>query len=126
MTNKQVKFTAMIVDDSEVIRKILRDLLTLGGFSIIAEASNGVEAVTLYNQLKPDLTIMDVLMPLDDGLKATQNIIAQNKDAKIVMCSSITEDSLILSAHDAGACGIIFKPFVTEQALEVINSVMRE
>jgi two-component system chemotaxis response regulator CheY len=126
MTNKQTKFTVMIVDDSQVIREILRDLLTLGGYSIIAEASDGVEAVTLYNKLKPDLIIMDVLMPLDDGIKATQNIISQNKDAKIVMCSSITDDSLILSAYDAGASGIIFKPFVAEQVLEVINSVMQE
>ena len=126
MTDKQAKSTAMIVDDSEVIREILRDLLTLGGYSIIAEASDGVEAVTLYNKLKPDLIIMDVIMPRDDGLKATKNIISQHKNAKIVMCSSITDDSLILSAYDAGASGIIFKPFVAEQVLEVINSVMQE
>ncbi|HYS44185.1 MAG TPA: response regulator [Geobacteraceae bacterium] len=126
MINKQAKFTAMIVDDSQVMREILRDLLTPDGYSIIAEASDGVEAVTLYNKLKPDLIVMDVLMPLDDGIKATKNIISQNKDAKIVMCSSITDDSLILSAYNAGACGIIFKPFIAEQALEVINSVMQE
>ena len=126
MTDSKARHTAMIVDDSEVMREMLRDILTAGNYEIVAEAVNGVEAVELYKNFKPEVTVMDVLMPLDDGIKATKNIIALDKNAKVVMCSSITDDALILSACNAGASGIIFKPFVTERALEVIHSVMLE
>jgi len=124
VTNQSIKCTVMIVDDTVFMRDQLRDIMESSGFSVIAEASNGVEAVAKYWELCPNVTLMDVIMPNKNGIDATRDIIAFDKNAKVVMCSSIEHEALIVSANKAGARGVIFKPFVKKQVLEIVNSVI--
>jgi two-component system chemotaxis response regulator CheY len=116
--------TVMIVDDSLVARSLLRDILEECGYTVVAEAADGVEAVEKYAELRPQVTIMDVKMPRKDGIEATREILVLNGDAKVLMCSSTDNDSLRAAAVEAGACGVIAKPFILEKVAAAIEAVL--
>ncbi|MCM2357653.1 MAG: response regulator [Geobacteraceae bacterium] len=116
--------TVMIVDDSEVARNLLRDILEECGYTVIAEAADGVEAVAKYDELRPLVTIMDVKMPRKDGIEATREILALNGDARVLICSSADHDSLIAASAEARASGVIYKPFILEQIVAAIEAVL--
>lgn len=115
----------MIVDDSEVARCLLRDILEACGYSVVAEAANGIEAVEKYVELRPLVTIMDIKMPRKNGIDATKEIIALDRNAKVLICSSTDHEGLMLASAEAGASGIIVKPFVQDQIVEAIESVLQ-
>jgi len=112
----------LVVDDASFMRTMLNDILTAEGFEIVGEAENGVDAVELYKKLKPDITTMDIVMPLKSGIDAVKEIIAMDKDAKIVMCSALGQESLVTEALNAGAKDYIIKPF---DALDVSTMVKK-
>lgn len=116
--------TIMIVDDEIFFRGLLRDILTKEGFKVIAEAANGADAVALYRQHKPDLVLMDIYMPEKSGIESTRDIMAIDPQAKILICSGVGYDQDLDAALQAGARGVIYKPFFDEEVLQIINKAL--
>jgi len=116
--------TIMIVDDEVFFRGLLRDILAREGFNVIAEAANGTDAVALYRQHKPDLVLMDIYMPEKSGIESTLDIMAVDPQAKILICSGVGYDQDLDAALQAGARGVIYKPFFDEEVLENINKAL--
>jgi two-component system chemotaxis response regulator CheY len=113
----------LIVDDASFMRTMLKDILTSGGFELAGEATDGVEAVQKFRELKPDIVTMDIVMPLKSGIDAVREIIALNKDARIIMCSALGQESLVLEAINAGAKDYIIKPFDPDKVIEMVKRV---
>ena len=87
----------LIVDDAAFMRMMIKDILEKNGYEICGEAANGVQAVELYNKEKPDVVTMDITMPDMDGIEAVKNIRAQYPDAKIIMCSAMGQQSMVMA-----------------------------
>src|SRR5262245_41080136 len=106
----------LIVDDALFMRSMIRDILVKdGGYEVIGEAQNGSEAVEKYRALKPDLVTMDIVMPEMDGIEAVRQIVADDPDATIVMCSALGQEALVIESIAAGARDFIVKPFSSEK-----------
>jgi two-component system chemotaxis response regulator CheY len=116
----------LIVDDAVFMRNMIRDIFASGGFDVIGEAVNGLEAVEKFRELKPDLVTMDIVMPFKSGIEATREIIAANPGAVVVMCSALGQESLVMEAIEAGATDFIVKPFKEEEVLGVVRKVLGE
>jgi NarL family two-component system response regulator LiaR len=99
----------ILADDDALVRRVLRDVLQRAGIVVIAEAGGGREAVELTLYYKPDVILMDLLMPGTDGLAAMREILAGLPDAKIVMITSSEDEELALLALRMGACGYLAK-----------------
>ena len=116
----------LIVDDARLLRQMLKDLLVSDGFTIAGEARDGEEAVQLYRELKPDLVTMDVMMPRTNGVEATREILASDRNARIVMVSSVGQESLIAEAIEAGACAYVLKPFSRDDVLAATRRALED
>jgi two-component system chemotaxis response regulator CheY len=114
----------LIVDDAIFMRNMIRDIFASGGFTVVGEAANGLEAVEKYKDLKPDLTTMDIVMPFKSGIEATREIVKFDGNALIVMCSALGQESLVMEAIEAGASDFIVKPFKAEDVLAVVKKVL--
>jgi NarL family two-component system response regulator LiaR len=99
----------VVADDDPVVRRALRDAIQRAGIVVIAEAPGGREAVELSAHYRPDVILMDLLMPGTDGIDATREILARQPDAKILMVSSSEDEALELLALRVGACGFLSK-----------------
>ena len=115
----------LIADDALFMRNMIREVFSGDEFEVIGEAANGVEAVEKYKELRPDITTMDIVMPQKSGIEAVREIIKINKDAKIVMCSALGQESLVMEAIEAGAADFIVKPFKPEKVLEIVKKVVQ-
>ncbi len=113
----------MIVDDAEFMRIIIKDTLLNYGHEIVAEACDGEEAIQAYLEVKPDIVLMDVIMPDMDGKEALQKLLTMDPEAKIVMCSSIGQQALITESIKIGAMGFIVKPFKPDGILDLIRKI---
>ncbi len=113
----------LIVDDASVVRLIIKKALQQGGFEIVGEAINGIDALAKYKELKPDIVTMDITMPEADGIQATKDIIAFDENAKIVMLSGIDQKEMLWKAIKAGAASYIVKPFENDRILATLNDV---
>ena len=113
----------MIVDDSTIIRKTLQMKLEELGFTVVAQAKSGKEAVSLYGEVVPDLVTMDITMPIMNGIEALKLIKKTYKDAKIIMITSHGEERLVMDAITHGAKGYILKPITEEKLSEAICRV---
>jgi two-component system chemotaxis response regulator CheY len=105
------------------MRNMIKDIFSGDEFEVVGEAANGVEAVEKYKELQPDVVSMDIVMPLKSGIEAVKDIMAIDKSAKIVMCSALGQDSLIMEAIEAGAKDFIVKPFKAEKVIEVVKRI---
>ncbi len=114
----------LIVDDAAFMREMLCDLLTEEGYQIAAEAADGDEAVAAYAEHSPDLVMLDIVMPRKSGLEALREIVAYDSEAKVVMCSALGQESLVMEALDAGAKDFVVKPFKPDRAIDVIKKVL--
>lgn len=115
----------LIVDDAMFMRAMIKDILAnTGRYEVVGEAANGQEAVQKFAQLKPDLVTMDIVMPQMDGIEATREIIKQDGKARIVMCSALGQEALVIESIAAGAKDFIVKPFSAEKVLKVIETVL--
>ena len=110
----------MIADDSDAIRMVLQDILSIGGHQIIAEAENGAEAVEKYSQTNPDVLLLDLAMPKKDGLTVVKEVIAKHKDAKIILITASDNQNIINDCIKHGAKGFISKPFDFDHVLKLI------
>ncbi len=115
----------LIVDDAMFMRAILKDvLLNAGDFEVVGEASDGEEAVKFAKELRPDLITMDIVMPNMDGIEATKQIMKTDPSVKIVMCSALGQEPLIMESLASGARDFVVKPFSAEKVLKVIQSIL--
>ena len=115
----------LIVDDAMFMRAMIKDiLLNAGGFEIVGEAQDGEEAIKMHEQFNPDLITMDIVMPNVDGIEATRRVIEKDPSVKIVMCSALGQEPLIVESLAAGAKDFIVKPFSADKVVKVIQSVL--
>jgi two-component system chemotaxis response regulator CheY len=114
----------LIVDDALFMRTMLRNIFVESGFDVVGEAGNGNEALERYRALAPDLTTMDIVMPEKNGIEALKQIMAFDPGARIVMCSALGQESLIIEALEAGARDFIVKPFKPAKVVEVAQKVL--
>lgn len=117
--------TVMVVDDSPIIVKKLTVLLQTFGYKVVHSASNGKEAVEAYQKYQPDVVTMDITMPEMDGIEATQTIISDFPEAKIVMITSHGQENMVLDALKAGAKGYVLKPFQQQKVYETIQKACK-
>jgi len=114
----------MIVDDAAFMRMMIRENLKKTGFSDFVEAGNGEEAVTLYAETHPDLILLDITMPVKDGLVALQEIRESDPNARVVMCSAMGQESMVIEAVKLGALDFIVKPFKPERLVQTVKNVL--
>lgn len=114
----------LIVDDAAFMRMMIKDILTNNGFQVIGEANNGIKAVELYKKERPDLVTMDITMPDMDGITAVKEIRKMDPSAKIIMCSALGQQSMVMEAIQSGAKDFIVKPFQPDRVLESIRKIL--
>ncbi len=114
----------LVVDDAAFMRMMIKDILTKNGYNVVGEAENGAKAMEKYNELKPDLVLMDITMPEVDGIQALKNIKAADANAKIVMCSAMGQQAMVIEAIQSGAKDFIVKPFQADRVLEAVKKVI--
>lgn len=114
----------LIVDDAAFMRMMIKDILTKNGYDVVGEAQDGVQAVEKYGELKPDLVTMDITMPEMDGITALKEIKKKFSDAKIIMCSAMGQQAMVIDAIQAGAKDFIVKPFQADRVLEAIKKAL--
>lgn len=112
----------LILDDSQFMRKILTDILTKNGFTDVIEAVNGEQSLEKFKSEKPDLMLLDVIMPEKDGVEVAKEVIPQG--AKVIMISAVGQDEIIKQAKDLGVLGYIIKPFEEKQVIEEVKKAL--
>lgn len=116
--------SVLIVDDAAFMRMMIKDILTKNNYEVAGEAANGVEAVEKYKEVKPDLVTMDITMPEKDGIEALKEIKQFDPNAKVVMCSAMGQQAMVIDAIQSGAKDFIVKPFQAERVLEALQKVL--
>lgn len=124
MTERNSPVTVLIVDDSEVARELLRDLLETCGYTVVGEAGDGMEAVHKYSALRPLVTFMDLKMPVMGGIEASRQILEVDADARIVVCSASEAGYLTSVAAEAGARGWLTKPYRQDDIEAVVRRIL--
>jgi two-component system, chemotaxis family, chemotaxis protein CheY len=114
----------LVVDDAAFMRKMVSDVLAKGGHEIVGEAGNGTEAVDRWQQLRPDITTLDITMPEKDGLSALQEIISIDPGARVIMCSALGQESKVLESIKLGAKDFVVKPFQADRVLDAIAKAL--
>ena len=114
----------LVCDDAIFMRTMISDILTQAGFEVVGEAESGTQAVEKYHALKPDLVTMDIVMPDMGGIEAVRAICKTDPDAKILMCSAMGQQALVVEAIQAGAKDFVVKPFQPSRVLEAVQRVL--
>ena len=117
--------TIMIVDDAAFMRMMLKDILSKNGFTVVGEAENGAIAVDKYMELQPNLTIMDITMPEMDGLQAVKEIRKRDAKARIIMCSAMGQQAMVIEAIQSGAKDFVVKPFQADRVVEAVTKALK-
>lgn len=115
----------LIVDDAAFMRMMVKNILVKEGYEVVGEAENGVQAVEKYKELTPDLVTMDITMPEMDGISAVKEIMKTNPKAKVVMCSAMGQQAMVIDAIQAGAKDFIVKPFQADRVIDAISKVLK-
>jgi two-component system chemotaxis response regulator CheY len=116
--------TVLIADDAAFMRMMIKNILSEAGYEIAGEAENGAVAVAKYKELKPDLTTMDITMPEMDGIAALKEIRTLDPEARVVMCSAMGQQAMVIESIQAGARDFIVKPFQADRVLEAISKAL--
>lgn len=114
----------LIVDDAAFMRMMIKEILTKNGFTVVGEASDGAQAVEKYKELGPDLVTMDITMPEMDGITALKEIRKMDSSARIIMCSAMGQQAMVIDAIQAGAKDFIVKPFQADRVIEAIKKTL--
>ena len=113
--------TVLVVDDAAFMRMMIKDILTKHGYEVIGEAENGVRAIEKYRELQPDVVTMDITMPEMNGVQALINIRKEAPNAKVIMCSAMGQQDMVVEAIRAGARDFIVKPFQADRVLDALQ-----
>ncbi|MDR0964914.1 MAG: response regulator [Myxococcales bacterium] len=117
----------LIVDDAVCVRDMFRDIFATDElFEVIGEAIHGIDAIEKYKALKPDLVTMDIVMPFKSGIEATREIVRFDPNAKVIMCSALGQEALVMDAIESGAADFVVKPFRTDDVLTIARKVLGE
>ena len=114
----------LVTDDATFMRMMLRDILIKQGHEVY-EAKNGLECIAEYQKIKPDLITLDITMPEMDGLVAVRKLKEIDPSAKIIMCSAMGQQAMVIEAIQSGARDFIVKPFQPERVTESVSKVLR-
>ena len=117
--------SVMIIDDSDAIRMVLKDILVIGKHNLVAELPSGINALDGYIKSKPDIVLLDMAMPKKDGLAVLKEIMAYNPKAKVIMISASDNQETVKGCINAGASAYILKPFNFQEVLDVIVRVVK-
>jgi two-component system chemotaxis response regulator CheY len=115
----------LVVDDAAFMRMMIRDILTKNNFEVAGEATNGEEAVSKYIELKPDLVTLDITMPGMDGVTVLKKIRQHDPYARVVMCSAMGQQAMVVEAIQNGAKDFINKPFHPQKVVEILRRALR-
>lgn len=116
--------TVLICDDAVFMRTMISDILEESGYEIVGQAESGIEAIERYKSLRPDLVTMDIVMPDMGGIDAVREITSFDANAKILMCSAMGQQALVVEAIQAGAKDFVVKPFQPSRVLEAVQRVL--
>jgi two-component system chemotaxis response regulator CheY len=106
------------------MRKMIQSHLSKAGYSTFIEAEDGQRAVDMYLEHNPDLVIMDITMPNVDGIESLRMIKQKNPNAKVVMCSAMGQESMVMEAIKLGALDFIVKPFKPERIIQTVSKIL--
>jgi two-component system chemotaxis response regulator CheY len=116
----------LVADDASFMRQMIRDIIEPEGYEVVGEASDGVEVVERFVELSPDLVMMDIVMPKRSGIDAVKSIVERDPGAKVVMCSALGQEALVMEAIQAGAKDFIVKPFKPEAVVTTLAKVLEK
>ncbi len=116
--------TVLICDDAIFMRTMVGDILQQAGFEVVGEAETGVQAIEKYEQLRPDLVTMDIVMPDMGGIDAVREITKRHPGARVLMCSAMGQQALVVEAMQAGARDFVVKPFQPSRVLEAVERIL--
>lgn len=114
----------LICDDAAFMRMMIKDILTKNGYNVVGEAENGAKAVEKYAETTPDLVLMDITMPEMDGIQALKAIKAKDPNAKIIMCSAMGQQAMVIESIQSGARDFIVKPFQADRVIDAVKKVV--
>ena len=114
----------LICDDAAFMRMMIKDILTKNGYTVIGEAENGLRAVEKYNELNPDLVLMDITMPEMDGIQALKKIKEMDPSATVIMCSAMGQQAMVIESIQSGAKDFIVKPFQADRVIEAVKKAV--
>ncbi len=114
----------LVCDDAIFMRTMISDILGGAGYEVVGEAETGVQAIERYRTLRPDLVTMDIVMPDMGGIDAVREIVKEDPNAKILMCSAMGQQALVVEAIQAGAKDFVVKPFQPSRVLEAVQRVL--
>lgn len=115
----------VIVDDAPFIREVLRHIFASTEIDVVGEAQDGEDAVTLVRKLRPQVVLMDIVMPRKSGIEAAGEIVKEFPDTRVVACSTVDQNSMVMRALDAGCCNYVVKPFKAEDVLSAVRAAAR-
>ncbi|MCI9278217.1 response regulator [bacterium D16-50] len=114
----------LICDDAAFMRMMIKNVLVKGGYNVVGEAENGAKAVEKYKELSPDLVLMDITMPEMDGIQALKEIKKIDGGAKVIMCSAMGQQAMVIESIQAGAKDFIVKPFQEDRVIEAVKKAI--
>ena len=115
----------LVVDDAQFMRMMMKNILSGAGYDIVGEGENGVQAIEKYKDLKPDLVVMDMIMPEMGGIDAVREIVKLDPGARVLMCSAMGQQALVVEAIQVGARDFIVKPFQPAGVLEAVAKALQ-
>jgi two-component system chemotaxis response regulator CheY len=121
-----MKARTLVADDASFMREMIREIIEPEGFDVIAEAGDGTDAVTAFKEHSPDIVTMDIVMPKMSGIEAVKQIIQLDPGAKIVMCSALGQEALVMEALKAGASDFIVKPFKPDAVVVTLRKALEK
>jgi len=121
-----MKARVLIADDASFMRQMIREIIEPEGYEVVGEATNGIEAVEQFEELHPDIVTMDIVMPKRSGIDAVKGILAKHPDAKVVMCSALGQETLVMEALQAGARDFIVKPFKPDSVISTLAKILEK
>ena len=122
--DKKHEMAILICDDAAFMRMMIKDILTKNGYNVAGEAENGMKAVEKFKEVNPDLVLMDITMPEMDGIQALKEIKKLDGGAKVIMCSAMGQQAMVIESIQAGAKDFIVKPFQAERVIEAVKKVV--
>ena len=115
----------LLIDDTSYAKQLLNMILTNDGHEIVGEANDGIEGIELYKKLKPDLVLMDMIMPRMNGMECMHEIFKYDSKAKILFVSADSQGDHVASTIKEGGLGYINKPYKRETVLEEVNIILK-